>query len=606
MHESGGSNSESIPTDTLAAQVSELTLSIHAEVENGMGDLVALPSADDLATIIRNVRQNHSDDPNLTNAVLFFVLKQKLQDLESSHTESKKIHDILHEALIAQMPIHELPSIYQRMLEGMESMHELIQPLYIGKESEAKQLVRARRARVEDWVKRGDDAVYGDLNRYMEFITSISQGHTLTANGLEKFKATLVHPNETPLRYESDSLATKVVRGVTRAAKSAAGSLVSDRIAGAPQMSKEQRAQIAALHRLVTQPDAAKEAYEDVQKVILTAHSNQLSRESKQIPAVFNELIHGRKNIREAFSGVYQAIKHPIEKVYNDPALSASGKAAKIGQIVVTKTAKVAKKVVEFSGGTAVKLAQSAVTKPIETVEKLGLATVNASEALGLALKAQLETDPAKKKRLTKQAQKKIENLGYNARKSLEAMVVSGATAMVIAATVVSAGGTVPVIAGVEMAAAVHALEAVHIADHTKTGSEFLAFLVNIATNSTAIEDKERHELLMVIQTTIQEMVQAEGGLRAEALQRDDFEKSSEDSLETLDTQSETDYSNDSSTKSETSNDTVDRSIQPQIEKTAHPTNVFKEKLNKIVAEGKISKKIDGEGSSSEYSPGGK
>ncbi len=602
MQEKGFLNTTGQQVDVAATQ--ELALSIYIEVSKELDDLAALPTADDLQHIIHAVRQNFPDDLNLTNAVLFFVLQHKLETLEFSYVESKETHKILHNALIAQMRIHELPTVYQRMAQGMLTLHKLMQPLYIGKDSEAKHNASERSEWVEEkvnaWVTSGDEAVYGDLMLYMDFITNITQGQFLTENSLEKFRAALTHRDETPLKYETDILATKALRGIVRTAKAAAASVVAEHVSRTPHITKEQRAQIEALYAVVMQPNVTKASYQNAQKIILEQHIKRLERESKQVTAVLNAFIHGRKNVRQTLSGVYSAFKHPLEKIYKDDTITKSTKAKKLGKVVATKTMKGVKKVAKIIGKHAAELAKKAVTKPIETVEKMSLASVNACEALELALQAQAERDPKRKARLEEQAKIKRENLGYNARKSLEALVVSGATTFNIATMVPSFGTSVPVMIGIQAAVAAHALFAWDVADNLQTGAEFLALLLTVVEHSGALENKERQELLTNIGDTIDEMVRDEEGLikkvsmqsmseredasvATEAMTMTDSERTAnwEDDIEFV-----VDENSDLATQSE-SEKTVDlyADTQKKSKRNVDPLNGFKNKFNKVITE---------------------
>ena len=503
--------------DEKAKAASELALDIYEQIEQAFLTISGLPTENDFISIIKEVKQSVTDDPNLRDVVLFCALKEKIETLEMTPDEHKSVHKVLYDALISEMNIDNLSPLHQKILNAILAMQELVKPLYIGKDSEAKRNVEERRKKVgeavSNWVASGDEALSGDLKKYLDFITIMSQMHSVTASSIEHFKSTLKHQDDTPLKYESDSMPKKVLRGMTRTTKTAMGSLITEDIETLPDLSKEQRAQIKVLHTLITKPNLDQQSIKKSQELILEQHEKQLKRESKKLSSVLKEFVLGKRNVKATMTGVYQAIKHPIAKVYEDDTLSVPQKVVKGAKILVKKPVVAVLSTIKFQVKTAAELASGAITKPVEMVAKGGLAGFNACEALGLALMAEMETDVDNKKILELQVKEKLGNLNYNARKCLEALIVSCATAVAIGTVVATSSGSLPAIAGVQAAAAAHALMVADIVDNAKSGAEFLQFVISIVTSSTAIEEHERHKLLAMIHESIQEIVEAEGSL---------------------------------------------------------------------------------------------
>lgn len=508
-----------IDINLLSENVLGLTYDILCDVEAELEKHRQVPTHDELIEIITRVRSQNSHDLDLTNTILFFVLQHKIDDLSPTQQISKETHDLLMQTVISELHVRTLPPTYKSLIENLEKSERIMARIRVGNQSEAKQKSDQRRAernqRLSTWVKRGDEDLYHDLDRYLEFIKAIAEGQPLTANNMDRFRRSLNDESNIPLPEE-----TSIGDRVRRSSRRAAASIISEDIDDLPKISKEQRAQIHILHDLIDDFSIEKEGLQQVAQQITELQHKKIDRESRQISSVMSEYIQGNIDTKQTISSVYRAMKHPFSKVLDqerDRPLPV--KIAKLGAVAVRKGGKLTKKIVKFYVKGTVGLARDAVVQPSSFILKSSLSAVNAMEAVKASVAAQLEEDPVKKAELAAEARAKLSNLTYNSRKSVEAIIMSCATSLVIGATAASGGASLPVTAGVS-AAISHAFFAADVMDNTKSGIEFVQALNDLVTNSNNVEDPDLRESLQQIRILLEKIAIEEEELTADSVLR--------------------------------------------------------------------------------------
>lgn len=558
-----------IDTNLLSENVLGLTYDILYDVERELEKYQQIPTKDELIAIVNNVRSQNSFDLDLTNSILYFVLQHKIDDISPTHQVSTETHDILMETIISELHFKSLPPTYKALIEGLEKSEKIMARLRVGNESEAKRNSDTRRAnrtaRVNTWIKRGDEVLHHDLERYLEFIKVTAEGQPLTQSNLDRFRRSLSNESNIPLAEESS-----MIKKVSRSSKRIAASMISDEFDQLPKVSKEQREQIHLVHDLINNFNVQRdELLKTAQQITDLEHKKQ-DRESRQISSVINEYIHGNIDTKQTISGVYQAIKHPFSKVLEqDKDKPIPIKVAKLGAVAVRKGGKLTKKLAKFYVKGSVGLVKDAVVHPSTLILKSSLSAINAMEAIKAGVAAQLENDPIKKEELMAEAHAKLSNLTYNSRKSLEAIILSSATALVVGATAVSCGASLPVTASVS-AAITHAFYVADIMDNTKSGLDFVQSLNDLVTNSTNVEDPNLRDSLKQIRILLEQIALEEDELTAASV------------LRTMSRSSST-FSNDSSRS--TSQESLDQSDDFGDMTVSNPVDSYKQKYNKVISE---------------------
>jgi hypothetical protein len=184
-----------INSNLMTENVLLLTYDICFDVENELAKYPHAPTREQLIDIISEVQVKHTYDVELTNSILFFVLGHKLSEFSTTHQDSKDMHDLLLKTLIKELHVKNLSSAYTSLIKSMEIAHKLISPLYVGKQSEAKQKADARRLQRDEtmnaWIMQGDEKIQNDMTMYSAFIEAIAEGQPLTDVSFNRFRQSL-------------------------------------------------------------------------------------------------------------------------------------------------------------------------------------------------------------------------------------------------------------------------------------------------------------------------------------------------------------------------------------------------------------------------------
>ncbi|MCH9755623.1 MAG: hypothetical protein K0U37_00320 [Gammaproteobacteria bacterium] len=448
------------------------------------------------------------EDFNLVRAIFFFVVKDKL--LIAPIQDEQGARNKLYTKLVHTLKPNELPEPYLSMTEAMALFKALIAPLFVGEQSEAKQnrLQReaSRREQVNQWIA-DDEKMDGDLKKYLDFLVHIQRGHPLTEASLEAFKATLHDESRLPLASEASHSLSTLADTTIRHIKYHASTVFFEGIENKLVISKEERESVNALFDLIEASDHKKaEDFQKIERHLLEQHRLQLAREAKQIPAVLNQLFLQKITFEEALVKLIGAVSEPFEIIYKNNDLSAIHKAFNMTSLLVTQSLEALFDLITFAIKANLKLASYAIKKPAEALAAGGRMFFNVGEALFFLYRAAYEPDEKRKAVYQSKCYEKCSNLAYNARKCLEATIISVVVGFVIFANVATYGGVVPVLAGIHALTAIHALEVIHISDNVKTGQEYLDTLIEIAEVSVDSEKKhDQQALLHSVQGVVEE-----------------------------------------------------------------------------------------------------
>jgi hypothetical protein len=502
------------------------------ETQNEMNDVFFKKIEDYIISLQENIMNRRSpsaevmkekrNDIYMVNLVMYLVLsKQYTPENEVMDDFFKEnVLKVLQNGLNHSHQPGELRQIYQCYL----SAANFVEGLMIGKDSQAAQFKAAREEVISKNVSKWVNAGNHDLKLYLELMEKTAYGNHLTPELLQSFYKELHHPEQSPLDALQGSQYYKHM--LFRNVKSFAGGLVARRIEEDLDVSKEDKASIVELFKLMKNinpedgrlsDDDSESILLDVEKTIVENQFKKAWRNSKNPSALTNELVQGKITFDEFFVGLGSAIAHPFVKILADQEMSQIDKWANIGLLAGYKSILATAAFLTMMESMVVCFARSCIVDAVGIIGKgmmsaynLGEITVAITE-YGVACEA---GNVEMQEKASQKVQEKFQNMEYNARQFMQSIFKTGINAAVLFASAVTAGATFSLgavhvsleavaeeafigahihQAGIETAAII---EGLHAADNVQHATE----LVCMALEQSGVPPKELENILSAIQ----------------------------------------------------------------------------------------------------------
>ncbi len=496
------------------AYLKDLAIAIHEDIQASSKPFEENPSLDTFKALLDNVSLEQHGNQDFARILFFSLLNRKVSDFPSDNPNAETLRTDLQEALMENLRGRTLPKSQQKIFNAIHSFQESLNPvLKAGKHSEAKKQADARQEKNKAFASQllglKENPNEKDLETYRAFLKEIHSSRRLTLDDLKQFKADLEDPSSLPFSEKKQSTLDTMKSTMKQ---SAAFMMTDEWQKKTPSLHTEEKNQIKVLNALLNSRLVLNDSIlENAKQQIEASHRIEKARHNRQVGTIIDRImLNGGKNPKD-FEALAKAVAHPFKKILNNPNLSPQEKLVAVTQKAGSKTAELGRKASGVLGEATLSLTKDAIKKPFEATHKMGESAANAMEIFKLYGLHAIEKEPEAKEKLSEKIAKETDNLSYNSRKMLEALLLSAASYVAISELVASSGALAPAVLidaneSITALLSAHTMEVLYMMDTVKTPAEFMNLLMDTAAKSDDA-GTEKEQLSQSIQSIIDEII---------------------------------------------------------------------------------------------------